>query len=521
MRKILTFIYSFLTCIMTVNAAVVEGTCGTNLTWSLDTQDSTLTISGTGAMDDYYSYRRPAWDNYRSYIAYLSIEEGVTSIGNIAFSGCNSLKRLSLPTSVKYINGEAFRHCAMLSDLSLGNILSLGKGAFQDCDALVNVELPLSLSGIGSSAFSGCDNLVSVNIGKVKYIGDEAFYNCVKLDTITSTDSLVSIGKSSFSGCGKLQTFPMSDKLNSIGELAFYHCYEITSVELPEGVETIGKYAFDGCRGIEVLTLPNSIVGIGEYAFSGCSKITSIVIPKNLRVLAQCTFYGCRGITTIEIPANITSIGRQVFNECTNLTTIIWNAKNANVNTTGQNSTLYYSPFNNIEAQITSITFGDEVEIVPKYLCYNMTSLTSVRIPNSVTAIGVCAFAGCTQLRNVYIGSGINTIESDAFSKSYLHEVTLPITELIVEATTPPAGGLNCGMNPSICTLYVPQESVEIYSNTLWWEDFFDIQPISNYGTGMDYIVSNEPNSIKIVRNGQIFIQRGDKKYTLQGQDIR
>ena len=507
---------------MTVNAAVVEGTCGTNLTWSLDTQDSTLTISGTGAMDDYYSYRRPAWDNYRSYIAYLSIEEGVTSIGNIAFSGCNSLKRLSLPTSVKYINGEAFRHCAMLSELSLGNnLLSLGKGAFQDCDALVNVELPLNLSGIGSSAFSGCDNLVSVNIGKVKYIGDEAFYNCVKLVTVIPSDSLISIGNSSFFGCSNLLTFALPSTLKSIGECAFYNCSKISSVVIPDGVTSIGSYAFHLCSGIETLTLPNSVTGIGEYAFAGCTKVTSVIIPEKLTSLQRCTFAKCKCITSIEIPKNISYVGKQVFDGCTSLTTIVWNAKRAVVDITGQNTSLNYSPFNNCEHQIMSFTFGDEVEVIPNHLCYCMSKLTSIEIPSSVTKIGTCAFAGCVNLSNVYIGSGITSIDSNAFGKSYLSNVNPPVISLTIEAVNPPEGGLNCGINPGICTLYVPQESVETYSNTLWWEDFSEILPINNSGTGMDNITSNKSNAIKIVRDGQIFIQRGEKKYTIQGAEIR
>lgn len=480
--KVLVLLFALMTNVIVTSAAVVEGTCGPNLTWSLNTKDSTLTIEGTGMMTDYTSYQRAPWETYRSYIAYLSLGDGVQSIGSRSFIGCNMIRSISLPNSIKSINSEAFQNCAKLSSVSLGDsILRINNGAFQGCDALIHIELPQSLTSIGTSAFSRCKKLESVNLGGTRTIGNDAFYECTNLATITPSDSLVSVGDHAFASCAELKSFTFPSNFKSIDNYAFYHCSSIVAVELPDGMISIGDYAFEGCSGIENLILPNSITTIGECAFEGCTKISSVIIPEKVTFLKRRTFGGCESLVSIEIHKNITYVGKQVFYGCKKLNSIVWNAKKTNVDSTGDN-VLYFSPFYNTESQITSVIFGDEVTVVPKYLCYRMWSLTSVSIPDSVTEIGTDAFAGCANLSSVSIGSGILNIGSNAFGKAYLSDNT-PITSLTVEAITPPAGGLNCGINPAICTLYVPEESVELYSNTLWWEDFLHIRAIGSTHT--------------------------------------
>ena len=90
-----------------------------------------------------------------------------------------------------------------------------------------------------------------------------------------------------------------------------------------------------------------------------------------------------------------------------------------------------------------------------------------------------------------------------------------------MKAVDPASGGIECGINPAICTLYVPQESVETYSNTLWWEDFFDIQPIPNSGTGVDDVAQEDSKAVKVVRNGQLLIERDGIIFNVLGLKIR
>ena len=78
-------------------------------------------------------------------------------------------------------------------------------------------------------------------------------------------------------------------------------------------------------------------------------------------------------------------------------TSVIWNAKEY----TGYFQNYSDAPFYDARSNVTSFTFGDEVEVIPAYLCYGMNSLTSIVIPSNVYEIGKEAFWGCLSLQSV------------------------------------------------------------------------------------------------------------------------
>ena len=225
--------------------------------------------------------------------------------------------------------------------------------------------------------------------------------------------------------------------VTSIGGWAFYNCSGLTSVTIPTGVTSIGRYAFDDCRGLTSVTIPNSVISIGEGTFYGCTGLTSVIWnAKNYADFASnnTPFYdsqpqitsftfgnevehipanlcnGMSNLTSIEIPNSVTSIGDYAFSGCTGLTSVIWNAKicaDFRYNT---------PPFYDSRPQITSFTFGNEVEHIPANLCNGMSNLTSIEIPNSVTSIGDYAFSGCTGLTSVTIPNSVTSIGESAFA---------------------------------------------------------------------------------------------------------
>ena len=165
-----------------------------------------------------------------------------------------------------------------------------------------------------------------------------------------------------------------------------------------------------------------NVTGIRYSAFSGCSNLTSISLPNSVTYIGKNAFYGCSRLTSITIPNSVTEIGTDAFDGCTRLTSIIWNAKN-------YTEPIQYasSPFYSIKSQITSFTFGEEVERIPNALCWDMTGLASITIPNSVTSIGASAFRGCYNLTSVVMGNSITYIGNVAFSGcSSLTSITIP-----------------------------------------------------------------------------------------------
>ena len=101
------------------------GEDGDNLTWNLSS-NGTLTINGTGEM----GYQTP-WMSYRDSIKSLVIEEGVTTVGRSAFSGCDQLTSATLPTSLTEIGQSAFLGCFNLEKICLPDTLNaIGDNAF-------------------------------------------------------------------------------------------------------------------------------------------------------------------------------------------------------------------------------------------------------------------------------------------------------------------------------------------------------------------------------------------------------
>ena len=229
----------------------VSGYCGgegdgTNLTWTLTT-DGTLTISGTGAMDDYsYSTRAP-WTVYYNHITNLVIDDSVTSIGNWAFYSCDSLSRVVIGDSVTSIGDLAFSHCDSLSGVVIpDSVISIGYSAFYYCLSLTNVVIGDSVTSIGNSAFFHCDFLSCVVIGdSVTSIGDYAFYYC-GLSSVVIPDSVISIGYSAFSYCD-LSCVVIGDSVTSIGDSAFSYCESLSCVVIGDSVTSIGDNAFYYC----------------------------------------------------------------------------------------------------------------------------------------------------------------------------------------------------------------------------------------------------------------------------------
>ena len=236
--------------------------------------------------------KRLVWYPTTSKASNFEIPEGIQSIGDSAFSGCDSLTTITMPDSVTTIGKFAFYECNSLTTITLSNsITTIGDAAFRYCDNLTSVTLPDSLTTIGEAAFEGCENLTSIILpDSITTIGDRAFFYCIKLTTITLPDSITDLGVNPWLRCENLATINVSRNHPSLAVIdgALYSktdkrlvWYSMTSkastFEVPNGIRIIDNFAFCYCRSLTSITLPESVTTIGRLAFSDCDNLTFIV----------------------------------------------------------------------------------------------------------------------------------------------------------------------------------------------------------------------------------------------------
>ena len=245
-----------------------------------------LTIFGTGAMYNYNHGETP-WHSNKENITSVTIEEGVTSIGNCAFWNCSGLTSIEIPSNVTSIGKYAFDGCNDLTSIVVdeGNTIYDSRG---NCNAIIetasntlilgckNTIIPASVTSIGGNAFISRNGLTSIEIpSSVTSIGDGAFADCTDLTSIEIPSSVTSIGKDAFNGCTGLTSIEIPSSVTSIGYYAFINCTGLTSVEIPEGVTSIGGLAFYNCTGLTSIVshiAAEDLFAPGDHAFDGIDK---------------------------------------------------------------------------------------------------------------------------------------------------------------------------------------------------------------------------------------------------------
>ena len=360
---------------LTAYADVKTGKCGDNVTYSLDTSTGVLTISGTGKMTDYHYYdSTPFYKDTK--IKVITIDFGVTSIGEYAFSNCTSLTSITIPSSVTSIGGGVFEYCTGLTSVAIpDSVTSIGGGVFEYCTRLASITIPDSVTSIGGDAFFGCISLTSVTIpDSVTSIGGDAFYGCISLTSVTIPNSVTNIGNAAFRGCTGLTSVTIPDSVTSIGKYAFRDCTSLTSVTIPNSVTSISDGAFDNCYFTFENFVNNSNVELNDSskptivdtdAGGFCIKdnelanmrpvyaIGEITIPNSVTSIGKFAFGNCTSLTSVTIPNSVTSIRESAFEDCTRLKDVYytgsqseWNKINiGSYNQYLTNATIHYNWF--------------------------------------------------------------------------------------------------------------------------------------------------------------------------------
>ena len=319
----------------------------------------------------------------------IALPSVVTEIGNSAFSGCGSLSSIRLPEGVTRIGSAAFENCSKLVSLRISaSVTGIGDGAFRS-SGLISIVLPEGVTEIGSNAFYGCGSLVSVTVPEgVTEIAPYTFYCCSKLTTVKLPNSLTGIGDSAFYECTGIRGIMVPDQVESIGNSAFYGCSGMTDISLSSGLKSIGIYAFRNCGSLKNVLLPEGVTEIGEGAFQNCSGMTGVALSSAMQSIQKYTFDGCGSLVEVTVPSGVETIGGYAFQNC---------------------------------AALKKVTIEPGVKNIEEYAFYQCGALEGVVIPEGVLSVGAYVFNGGkvgSAIKTVAIPSTVSAIGQYAFHNS-------------------------------------------------------------------------------------------------------
>ena len=324
---------------------------------------------------------------------------------------------------------------------------------------------------IGDEAFYNCSKLASITIpAKVTTIGDKALFLCHALEEITIPDSVTSIGQSAISSCNNLMQFkgkfasPDGRCLIVNGRLVSFAPAGVVSYTIPDGVTSIDKQAFYAGRGgLASVVIPDSVSKIGQWAFSETPTLTDVIIGSGVTSIDYGAFSACGSLTRLYCRATTPpTLGQSVFNANVNGRKIYvpassvdayksdatWSSYASDIvaDTTVPSNQIHYTstdgnvvtPYDAMDfgANIVSntysngkgvITFDGKVTKIGDYAFYQYgnPTLSSLRMPDSVTEIGYYSFSNCENLTSITLSNSLTYI-GYAFSYSGITEITIP-----------------------------------------------------------------------------------------------
>ncbi len=442
------------------NDAIVirSGELSNGILWSYTT-DGTLTISGSGEIEDFTTSSHAPWYQYiYRGLKKLIISEGITHIGKESFAHFKNLESVTLPSTLKSIGKNAFYACENLKRLVLPEgFSSLGENSLYSCSSLTELVIPSSMYTIGGWALYGLDSAEKYTVSPnnsafssdengVLYNGDKTalikYPAASKLKSYTIPASVTEIYPYAFDGCSVLEevAFEENSALASVDHNVFSDS-SIKRITLPEGVKFIGEAAFDNCYYLEEVVLPNGLTEIKDSAFRW-SGIRSVDIPQSVTVIANSAFYGCDNLAKIKLSEGLTTIGHTAFGTCDALkeinlpSSLSWldPAAFAYSNALEKITVSEKNPYYSVDeygalyycknellwyprlSDNKSYVIPDYVTSIQGGVFENAKNLEEIIIPSTLSELESSVFQNCKSLKAITIPKGITKIGSSAFS---------------------------------------------------------------------------------------------------------
>lgn len=450
----------------------------------------------------------------------------------------------------------SFMNCNNLTSVDLGSSLKLGERAFYGCTSLKKITLPSTITNLGWECFDGTtivtsmatvppvidkseketssipmgefvlvnvpeaslDSYKSANYWKdmakrIFPIGTKFDYDVTTEAQPSTSDLLDKVGKNNSNSVvslkvkGSINSYDIMVIRNKMDNLHYLDLSDANIVEndyeyytgCSTKNDTIGRNAFRDLSKLITVSLPNSVTVIQSGALSNCTKLKSVVLPEKLvsiqgdwndgafannssltdvkfkacENIENHTFASCNALNHITLPSDLKTIGQYAFSRCYNL---------------------------------HSVDFPPLLERIGTYAFQNC-ALDSISLPG-LTRIDEYAFSGCSNLKEVKVPSTLESVGDKAF------EGCSKLNDVFTYTILPVKINQNTFCTYETATLHVPAQS---YNNYFWdteWSQFHAFEdfnePYKYFYLNKEYILTSRiegcPN-IDIRDNGGLIVK--------------
>lgn len=420
-------------------------------------------------------------------ITAITLNEGLTEIGEMGFFNCSKIKELELPASLTTMGSNAFWNIGIKVVCHSAAPLTLPKSTtysyqFKKCTVIVPVG---SVAAYVAATDKGWDEsntyLTFAGLADgVEYRANdtEAWVTGVADDTVVADiKDYLSIDGSqmpvtridaAFSGKTQLQKVTVPVAVKALPENMFKDCTSLNAVTFASGsqLQTIGKWAFMS-TAVAAIEIPEGVTELPDGVFKNCLSLTEITLPSNLVSVGGGCFYNCKALTTVNVCADNLTIADRAFYSCESLETI----NSANPLQLSSDISKLGMEFEGCKSlKAVSVAGG----MIGSFAFDGCESLVSVGIAEGVKTIGEYAFDGCTSLKRILLPASLQEIKHETFRNVVFEEITCL-------AVTPPSIRDNTFTDYSahIC---VPAESMAAYAAATGWKEFSNIGDLTTSG---------------------------------------
>ena len=517
-------------------------------------------ISFGNSLSNPLIYAGHLYSDSNTEIKNLVIPDGVTSIGDDVFHGCNSLTSVTIPSSVTSIGSSAFYGCNCLTSVEIPNsVMSIGNSAFTYCRSLTSVTIGNSVTSIGANAFYDCSGFSSLEIpNSVTSIGNNAFYNCSGLITVIIEGSESILSKNAFPSVGQTFIVPAAvletyRSANGWADIRYQIIADNVTTEYDVTAPVLDAIGASNLTNVmrlkvtgdidseDIMFIRNNMVNLhhldltdanfkastAEYASGkhtsensvgglyGLLRLISVKLPSSAKSIEGDAFYGCTYLSDITIPEGIERIEDSnnsygPFFDCAFTSIILPNSlvyigvrafygtKITSIILPEELIEIRNGAFQNVS--LSSVTFSPKLKTIGAY-AFLSCRLSTLSLPTSLTIIGEAAFENNSSLRELRIPSSVESIGAQAFQGcSSLRDVYVYVVDPIDINT-------NTFDTYGAATLHIPEQCENTYFRNPQWGQFLNMTTF------------NEPYTYFYATN-DVVLDEGERFDAEEGEDI-